>query len=154
LNRRHFFSNAAARQRTVDAWSFSRHFRAMKTGPSLLLPAQHGLLVLVSSVSLMVVAGCASKPKIAKQAPYPPPHVVGVDEIMQRDAVKTRTRELIDSGKYKNSADARRAAEKENPPVVDSTNSGLQEAEYYRWKQQQEVQSKFESDLEKMNRKS
>lgn len=124
----------------------------MKTGPGLLLPMQQVLLVLGLSASIVIAAGCNSKPAVAKIAPYPSPYVVDTAEIMQRDAVKTRARELLDSGKYKNSADARRAAEKEYPPV-DSSNSGLQKAEYYRWKQQQESQSKFESELDKMNRK-
>ena len=72
---------------------------------------------------------------------------------MHRGAVKARTRQLIDSGKYKDSADARRAAKEEYPPVVNS-DAGAEEAAYYHWKQQLKVQEKFEADLDKMKRKS
>lgn len=71
---------------------------------------------------------------------------------MQHDAVKARTLELIKSGKYKDSADARRAAMKEYPPVGNSDQS-TQEAAYYYWKQRVKVQEKFEADLDKMKRK-
>lgn len=85
------------------------------------------------------------------KATRPAPYVVGTDEIMQRDAVATRARELAQTGKYKTSDDARRAAEKQYPATVNSDDS-LQSADYYRWKKQVAVQEKFESDLDKMNR--
>ena len=116
--------------------------------------AQMFVVLLFSSAVVSTACGCATKARTArKSVPYPGPHVTTAEEIMQRDAVKVRARQLIDSGKYKNSADARRAAEKEYPPVVNSDESA-QEAAYYQFKQQVKVQEKFEADLDKMKRKS
>jgi hypothetical protein len=125
----------------------------MKTDPGLLSLPSQAVAFLALGMALVSMSGCASKSHVAKKAPYPAPHVVDVSEIMQRDAAKARARELINSGKYKDYAEARRAAEKEYPPEVNQSD-GTQEAEYYRWKKQQQVQSKFEADLDKMKRKS
>lgn len=103
-------------------------------------------------MALLAASGCSSKPHVAKNAPYPAPQVVGVDEIMQQDAVRARTRELVNAGKTPD--EARRTAEKEYPaPPPDSANS-LQSAEYYQSQKQKAVQAKFESDLDKLKRKS
>ena len=124
----------------------------MKTAPSQ-LPRRCWTVItwLLGSSLIVITGGCAAKSTVAKQAPYPAPHVVGAAEIMQRDAVAARSRELMQTGKYKTSAEARSAAEKEFPPAVDPTESD-QSAEYYRWKQQQATQAKFEDALDKMKR--
>jgi ABC-type nitrate/sulfonate/bicarbonate transport system substrate-binding protein len=112
------------------------------------------IVILLAAVVGLTVGGCATKTGTArKSVPRPGPYLSTAEEIMQRDAVKARTRELIDSGKYKDSAEARRAANKEYPPVVNAV-EGAQEAAYYHWKQQVKVQEKFAADLEKMKRKS
>lgn len=124
----------------------------MKTDPSRLIV--NALAAILLSGAAVLMGGCATKTDTAK-APVrsPGPYVTSAEEIMQRNAVKARTRQLIDSGKYKDSADARRAAEKEYPPVVNS-DEGAQEAAYYYQRQQAKVQEKFEADLDKMKRKS
>lgn len=71
---------------------------------------------------------------------------------MQRDAARARERELVKAGKTPE--EARRIAEKEYPAPPPPTTSGLQSPDYYQRQQQQAVQTKFESDLDKLKRKS
>ena len=125
----------------------------MKTDPGLLSSRPAAITVMVLGMSLIVAAGigCASKPRVAKRAPYPSPHVVGVDEIFQRDAVRARARELLNAGEPP--AKARRTAEAENP-VPSNADENNQWADYARWQKQQAVQTKFEADLDKMKPKS
>jgi len=78
--------------------------------------------------------------------------VAGVEEIMQRDAVRARTRELVNAGKTPD--DARRTAEKEYPPPPSDAAGSLQSPEYYQWQKQKAAQTKFESDLDKLKHKS
>ena len=108
---------------------------------------------MVLGLSLIIAAGigCASKPRVAKRAPYPSLHVVGVDEVFQRDAVRARTRELLNAGETP--AKARRTAETENP-VPSNADENNQWADYARWQKQQAVQTKFEADLDKLKRKT
>ena len=129
-----------------------RTIRSMKTGHRLLQLPLRLVVVSVSAALTAVASSCASKPQVAKNTPYPAPHVVDVAEIVRRDSVNARARELINTGKYKTSAEARSAAEKEYPEVVNSGDS-TQEVEYRRWKYQQQSQAKFEAELEKMRRK-
>jgi hypothetical protein len=125
----------------------------MKTDPGLLRSSPRLTAVLIFSWVMALTIGCASKNNVARKAPYPSPHVVDGAEIMQRDAVHARTRELVQAGKYKTTAEARRAAEAEYPASVNSTENN-EWADYQRWQQQQSVQSKFEVALDKMKRKS
>jgi hypothetical protein len=89
---------------------------------------------------------------MAKKAPYPAPTVVGTEEIMQRDAARTRERELVKAGKTPD--EARRIAEKEYPAPPPTPASSLQSPEYYQQQKQKAVQAKFESDLDKLKEKS
>lgn len=124
----------------------------MKTGPSLLNPTLRVVALFALGMPLLIVSGCTAKPAQASKTThaYPAPYVVGAAEVMQQNAAAARTRELVRSGKAP--AEARRIAEKEFPPVVNSIESA-ESAEYYRWKQQQVAQSKFEGELDKMNGK-
>ena len=124
----------------------------MKTGPSLFRSRYSQAVALAFGMALLSASGCSSKPHVAKSAPYPAPQVVGVEEIMQRDAVRARTRELVSAGKTP--AEARRTAEKEYPAPPPDAATSLQSAEYYQWQKQKAVQAKFESDLDKLKHKS
>ena len=124
----------------------------MKTGPSLLNPTLRVVALFALGLPLLIVSGCTAKPAQASKTThaYPAPYVVSTAEVMQQNAVAARTRELVRAGKAP--TDARRIAEKEFPPVMDSIESA-ESAEYYHWKQQQVAQAKFESELDKMKRK-
>ena len=124
----------------------------MKTSPSLLNPTLLGVALFALGLPLLIVSGCTAKPAQASKTThaYPAPYVVSAPEVMQQNAAAARTRELVRAGKTP--AEAHRIAEKEFPPVVDSVESA-ESAEYYRWKQQQVAQTKFEGELDKIKRK-
>ena len=123
----------------------------MKTGPGLLFPPLRVAMILTLGLPLLISSGCASKTAEAHKPThaYPAPHVADAAEIMQRDAQAARTRELVRAGKKPD--EARRTAEKEFPAVVSSADTE-ESAEYYRWKQQQVAQERFEGQLAKMKR--
>jgi hypothetical protein len=103
---------------------------------------------------LVISSACASKPHQAKKDPsysYPSPPVADASELLRREAVTERARELVRKGEYKTTSESRRVAEQENPPVT-ASNDAAQWGEYARWKKQRAAQAKFEGELEKMNR--
>ena len=122
----------------------------MRTDPSLFSRPTFGRSAVCAAVVLFLAAGCAHHSTALKNAPTFSPPVVDAAEVMRRDTVAARTRELIRSGKYKTATDARRAAEQENP--APASTDGAQEAEYLHWKQQRAAQVKFEGELAKMKR--
>jgi hypothetical protein len=143
----------ARRQPAIDPPDFSVTLFEVKTD----LKRSAGcrwIAILLAGAFVQVICGCATKTDTAHNPVLrPTPYVASAEEVMQRDSVKARARQLIDSGKYKDAADARRAAEKEYPPVMNS-DQGAQEAAYYRWQQAAKVQEIFEADLDKMKRRS
>ncbi len=139
--------------RTIDLPEVSVTFRGMKTDLKRRAGCSRAL-ALFTAIFIPMLCGCTTNHNTTRnQNVRPAPYVASAEEIMQRDSVKVRARQLIDSGKYKDYADARRAAEKEYPPVINS-DQGAQEAAYYYQQQRVKVQEKFEADLDKMKRKS
>lgn len=125
----------------------------MKTCPGLWREPLRFVAALVVGVFLSGLVGCASRNNRVHQPTYahPPPPVVSATEVLRQDAVRERTRELIKSGKYKTTSEARRAAESENPATV--TMEDANEATRYRqWQKQRAAQTKFEEDLDKLKR--
>jgi len=120
----------------------------MKTHPGL-FPARLAAAALVAAVIL--AAGCASKPHRLTRAPSPTPPSAGADEILRRQNVAARTRELLNTGKYKSLDAARSAAERQYPPVPSAAETTWS-TEYAQWEKQKAEQAKFESDFAKSMR--
>ena len=111
-------------------------------------PCLHLLTAAALAGSVLLTGGCASKTNRATRLTRPPPPVTGTDEILRHQNVAARTRQLIDSGKYKTPNEARKAAEREYPAVADPA-SATWSAEYAQWEKQKAEQEKFEADFAK-----
>lgn len=109
-------------------------------------------LMLVVAWACGLNSGCATRSTSQlKRAPFDRPPVKSAGEVLHQQQVTTRARELLNTGKYKTSNEAKVAALKEVGGYNDPAYAKWS-ADQARWQQQVAEQEKFQKEFAKLER--